>query len=294
MQHSSVYTVNYMQDRLDITVMRAFANKANSLKRYGELVMQLDRPQEQVQKLNSIKGLEYIGDTASRVASKNIIDFHFEADVLTSMDPEQIERYLSDVENCFSFSSVEGLGNEGPLWVDTLHHVCMFSVIARMLHHLILSGRIGHIVLLHRGDREEPRLDVIKIFIANTYGVVLDFVRLSDNWLRQISDVITNQTVILSMCDVPYEQNGTVIDDVKARKFRNVQFYVDNANSVLVECVSGSAALARRFKAHHVVMDYPTNHEAQIKPYDPNIIAKCPLDSWVFWPCLEGRKREVI
>lgn len=296
MQQEALYTFDYTQDRLDVAVVEALANKEEMWAAYCKLIEGLKNPDEQTQTLNSIRGLHRVSDSTNSLASKNIIDYYFESAVLTSMGGEQLERYISHIEQCFAFTSVTGLGDVGPIWVDTVHHCCVYSVLTRLGHHVITMGRIDHIVLLLRPDIGDPRLEVLKSYIASVYGVTLEFVYLSDKWMRQLNNIITDSTLCVSMCDMPNEIYSRRINKVTAKQIESnyLKLYYDDMNSISVECITDYSTLARRLRANHVVLDYPTEREVQIRPYDPDVAPSCPIGSWVFWPRLSGLDTAIV
>ena len=50
---------------------------------------------------------------------------------------------------------------------------------------------------------------------------------------------------------------------------------------------TGSAAIARKLGAVHLVLDYPSGDTVEVRRFDGvNPVAHCPLEDWLFWPAL--------
>ncbi|WP_163468499.1 hypothetical protein, partial [Klebsiella michiganensis] len=69
--------------------------------------------------------------------------------VLPGLSVAQATAYLRAVETSLSQVEAEGLDAPGPLWIDTLHHACVFSVLFQLAAHLRRRRGCDRIVLLH-------------------------------------------------------------------------------------------------------------------------------------------------
>jgi hypothetical protein len=119
-------------DRFDTLVANAFAANRASRHVRDDLIAQVDGDRLDHMLLRARSGVVALADAVNRKAALNIIDFAFEPLVMQGMSTDQAMWYLGAVENTLQFHEARGLDGFGPLWVDTVHHVCVFSVLFQL------------------------------------------------------------------------------------------------------------------------------------------------------------------
>lgn len=221
---------------------------------------------------------------ANRRAAVNVIDFHFEPIVMPSMAQEQLSVYLQAVENTLRIRDADGLAGPGPLWIDTVHHVCVFSVLFRLAAFLRRERGIGRVLLLHQGQRQEPRLGLLANLLAKAHGVALVTVPLQGRWLPRLLQLVIPDSAVFYLSDMPPAAFGA--QEHKRNGRGALTLYAAPNVAVRIDTVSGSATFARKLGATHVVLDYPTPDEIRIRPFTSDTVAACPLEDWIFWPLL--------
>ena len=250
--------------------------------------------------LRAGEGLSALPEEVGRQAALNAIDFAFEPLVLPGLSVPQAAAYLRAVEDVLSVGEAAGLDGPGPLWVDTVHHGCVFSVLFQLAAYLRRYRGCDRIVLLHQGIRPEPRLDVVGNLLAKLHGMALFRLPLRGRWFHDLTRLTTPSAAIFSLADMPREAieppagktlAGRTLAGKAASGSRKARIALHAEPGIRreVETVSGSAAFARRLGASHVVLDYPAADRIRIAPFDPARAPACPLQDWVFWPVLAAR-----
>lgn len=281
------YSFNLAPDRFDTYVTKAFAASKNMRFTRDQLIAQVREGRLDHMLLRRLDGLETLSAEASERAAINVIDFQFEPVVLQSMVAKQAGAYLSAVEKTLTFSEVEGLGDEGPLWIDTVHHACVFSVLYRVA--AVLAGNHGYrrLVLLHQGQRPEPRLAIIGNLLRQIPGVAPVFLPLQGKWFQQLGAMATPDTAIFYLTDMP----AAAFQRIAAgqRGLSRVSLYAAPGLTFSLDTLSGSGVFARRVKASHLVLEYPRPDRLRLRRYKPDApTTLCPLEDWVFWPLMDA------
>lgn len=238
--------------------------------------------------LKRLAGLEGLPDAVNERAAINIIDFHFEPIVLKGMSGEQVATYFQSVEKTLSIGEAAGIDGDGPLWIDSVHHACIFSVLYQLALYLVLRRGYTQLVLLHQGQRPEPRLGIIGKLLRQFCRIEPVFMQLRGAWFPKLAKMTTPQTAIFYLTDMPPEvaQRGMA----RERGLSHLQLFAPPNFAIELSTLSGSGAFARRLKATHIVVEYPRPDRIRIRPYDAEKpTALCPLEDWVFWPLLDVR-----
>jgi len=235
--------------------------------------------------LRSGANLPELPVAVERRAAVNSIDFAFEPLVLPGLSVAQATAYLRAVETSLSQVEAEGLDAPGPLWIDTLHHACVFSVLFQLAAHLRRRRGCDRIVLLHQGVRPEPRLDLCANLLARVHGIELVRLKLRPGWFPALARLLGPGSAVFYLTDMPRE---TLAPAARVRRGGMSRLELDAGGGTLrsVETVSGSAAFARRLGASHLALDYPGPGRVRIAPHDAARPARCPIEDWVFWPVL--------
>lgn len=273
------------QARFDTLVSEAFAAEKASRHVRDRLIARLHRGCFDALLLRRAKGFAAIPQTVERRAALNTIDYAFEPLVVSSLSVAQADAYFGGVEAVMRIGSATGLDRPGPLWIDTVHHGCVFSVLYRLAAFVKARLGVNDIVLLHQGLRPEPRLGIAVKVLGRIHSVRLHLLPLRVNWFGQLVGRVTPQTAILSLCDMPREAFTTT---TPRRLDGRIELQAGPDARRVVETVSGSAAFARRLGAVHLVIDYPARSTIRLRPYD-GMPALCPVEDWVFWPVLVAR-----
>lgn len=280
---NAVPAITHEAERFDIAVMRAFAADPSRHTR-DQLIAAVDAGRHGTRLLRSAGGFSGLSAAEERRAALTSIDFAFEQIVMPTLSLAQAKAYCEAVERSLQFGDVSGLDGRGPLWVDTVHHSCVFSVLFQFATHLREMRHADRGVLLHQGDRPEPRLGTVAKLAAQLLKVPFVTVPMRGSWFRDLAAGATPHTVILSMADMP----AVAFPAASQRRQALLELHTASGLRRQVDVVSGSALLARRLGASHLVLDYPQPDLIRIAPYAPGRPAACPLVDWVFWPVLVG------
>lgn len=275
------------QARFDTVVAEAFAATRTTRHARDRLIARLHRGAYDGLLLRQAEGFSALPEASERRAALNAIDFAFEPLVLGSLSVAQADAYFAGIEAVLRVGPAEGLDRPGPLWLDTVHHACVFSVLYRMAAFLKARRRIGTVVLLHQGLRPEPRLGLAANVLARMHGVALHLLPLRGHWFAELARRATPDLAVFSLCDMPREALGPI----PARRLRaRLDLHAGPGLRRGVETVSGSEVFARRLGAAHLVLDYPSRDRIRVRPHDGGP-ALCPVEDWVFWPVLVARGR---
>jgi hypothetical protein len=275
-------------DRFDTLVANAFAASKAGRHVRDRLIAQVDEGRLDQMLLRARSGVMGLSDAVNRKAALNIIDFAFEPLVMQSMSTDQAIRYLGAVETTLHIREAGGLDGFGPLWVDTVHHVCVFSVLFQLAAFLGKNRRFSQVVLLHQGQRPEPRLRIVADLLRRTHGVALVLLQLQGRWFSRLARLTTPGTVIFYLTDMPPEAFPQA---ARRPRGRSRLLLTHGAGAALqVEAISGSQSFARRLGATRIVLDYPSTDSVRIRPIgaDEGTMSLCPLEDWLFWPLLGG------
>jgi hypothetical protein len=309
------HTFDLTAERFDRLVADTFAASKASRHVRDRLIAQVDEGRLDHMLLRARSGLMTLPDAVVRKAALNIIDFTFEPLVMQGMSADQVLRYLGAVENTLHIREARGLDQFGPLWVDTVHHVCVFSVLFQLAAFLGKNGRFRQVILLHQGQRPEPRLRIITDLLRRAHGVTLVLLQLQGPWFSRLARLATPGTAIFYLTDMPPEAfpqaaaksqrsrshlllGHSASKDARERAYgasKDARECAYGQGAALeVETICGSQSFARRLGAARIVLDYPSSDSVRIRPADAEepTTALCPLEDWVFWPLLGGATRQ--
>ena len=280
----TLHSFNLAADRFDRVVADAFATGEASRHVRDRLIEQVNAGRFDQMLPRARTGIAALPDVVNRKAALNVIDFTFEPIVMQNMSTEQAVRYFGAVENTLHVREARGLDSPGPLWVNTVHHVCVFSVLFQLAAFLGKSRRISQVILLHQGQRPEPRLGIVSNLLQREHGIVLVLLPLQGSWFSRLTRITTPRTAIFYLTDMPPEafpQAGR-----RQRGRSRLSLTHDAAEVISVETVSGSQSFACRLGATCIQLDYPSTDSILIRPSDGHETALCPLEDWAFWPLL--------
>lgn len=142
-------------------------------------------------------------------------------------------------------------------------------------------------VLLHQGQRPEPRLRIIADLLRRAHGIALVLLPLQGHWLPRLARLTTPDTIIYYLTDMPPEAFAQAV--IRKERGRTRLLLTHGPRAALqVETISGSQSFARRLGATRIVLDYPSPDSVRIRSagVDEAITPLCPLEDWVFWPLL--------
>jgi hypothetical protein len=281
-------------DRFDSLVSSTFAASKESRHVRDRLIAQVDGGRLDHMLLRARSGIMTLSDAVNRKAALNVIDFIFEPIVMQNMSTDQAVRYLAAVENTLHVHEARGLDRDGPLWVDTVHHVCIFSVLFQLAAFLGKSRRFSQVVLLHQGQRPEPRLRIVADLLRRAHGIALVPLPLQGNWFSRLGRLTTPDTVVYYLTDMPPEAFPQA---ARRERGRSRLLLSHGLGATLqVDTVSGSQSFARRLGAARIVLDYPSTDSLRIRPVDADeaAVSLCPLEDWVFWPLLGTARQQAV
>lgn len=274
-----------MLDRFDVQVMAAFKDSKSAMRTRDKLIARVRDGDFAHLLLKRLNGLEKLPDALNEKAAINVIDFYFEPFVLQKLDALQLESYLRSVTKTLQIQSIDGVHGDGPLWIDTVHHTCLYSVIYDFAVHLARYRGYRKLILVLQGARTEPRLDIIGRHLAKMQRMQLTLFQPHGNWFPRLAKLTTPDTAIVYIGDTHPETATRRASASRARAA--IQLNVKPDVSFNIRTVSGAAAFARRLDAAHLVLEYPEPDAICVRPYDSaNSVTRCPLEEWVFWPSL--------
>lgn len=272
-------------ERFDTYVARAFDSTKATRHMRDRLIGQVQSGELDRFLLRSSAGLAGLPESVERRAALNTIDFAFEPLVVPGLSVAQATIYLQQVETFLKVSEAEGFDLPGPLWIDTVHHVCVFSVLFQLAAHLRRLRGCDRIILLHQGRRPEPRLNVVVNLLAKVHGITLVCLPMQGRWFAQLTQLTNPNAAIFSLSDMPVEAVDCAAGE-RRRGLSQVDLYAPPGILRTRDTVSGSTSFARRLGAAHLVLDYPQADRIRIRPRSDETTPCCPIEDWVFWPVL--------
>jgi hypothetical protein len=279
------YRFRLSPERFDTHVMTLFDQDKASRHVRDRLIAQVRAGQLDAMLLSRVPGLERLPDALVEKAALNIIDFFFEPIVLPTMPHEQVAGYFRSIYKALRLGEVSGLDSTGSLWIDSVHHACVFSVLYELAAYLADQRGFRQLILLHQGLRPEPRLPLIAAMLQQRHAMRVTYLQLQGRWFAQLSRIATPQALVYYLTDMPRETSPRTAP----KERRSAILQLDAPGIALrLDTLSGSGVFARRLGAAHLVLDYPARDAIRLRPYDPAApVTCCPLEDWIFWPLLD-------
>jgi hypothetical protein len=279
------YTFNLGTDRFDTYVMSLFSAPNASRLTRDSVISGVREGKFDYMLLRSIQGLEDLPVEVCDRAAINIIDFHFEALVLRNMGAAQLAGYCKEVEKTLRMESICPVDSGAPLWVSTVHHACVFSILAQFSIHLAKHRGCRKIIVIHQGDRPEPRLNLMSKAVEHESKVRPNFLQMKGPWLRTLSELSSPDCVIFYFGDMPHAVSRSNVQ--KSYRRGGIELFASSNRSIKMDTLFGGDTFARRLGAFHTVLEYPRPDRIRLRQYDVvNPVTVCPLEDWVFWPAL--------
>ena len=229
------YAFDLERQRFDIEVMTRLTSEEGPRRAYDRLLDQVadgsfdDRlPRQQ---------LDYpdLADDIVNKAAKNIIDFHFEPYLLASISADQLRNYFNRVEKTLPSAELDFIEQHRPLWIDTVHHACIFSVIYKLADYLITDLGFRALILLHQGLRPEPRLDMFARLLHQTHGVRPLYIQLREQWTSSLMKATTPDTMIIYLSDMPPQSSTSTASGTSRGRHLELDCATDRAIDVETE-----------------------------------------------------------
>lgn len=282
---TAAHASDQMLDRFDVQVIEAFKDSRSATHTRDKLIAQVRNGDFAHLLLKRLSGLEKLPDALNEKAAINVIDFYFESFVLQKLDALQLESYLRSVTKTLQIQSIDGVNGDGPLWIDTVHHTCLYSVIYDFAVHLARYRGYRKLILVLQGARTEPRIHIIGRHLAQMQRMQLTLFQPQGNWFPRLAKLTTPDTAIVYIGDT---HPVTATRRASASRVRTaIQLNVKPNVSFNIRTVSGAAAFAKRLDAAHLVLEYPEPDAIRVRTYDSaNSVTRCPLEEWAFWPSL--------
>jgi hypothetical protein len=284
------YVFDIVEDRFDTQVMRMFNGKNVSRLTRDAAIAKLRHGEFDKYLLKSVAGLEDLPNDTCYQAAISVIDFHFEAIILANLDMDHLASYCAAIEKVLPIEAVRGIETGKPLWIDTVHHACVFSTIAQAIINIGKNLNYTKAILIHQGERQEPRLGLISNLIKVTQNIEPHLIKLSAGWFSDLVKRITHDTIVIYLADMPPQISRSI--SKRPERSASLSLLASVPQPVIVETISGSHTFARRVGACHMVMDYPRSGRVRLRPYDAaNPVMQCPIEDWVFWPLINEKSR---
>lgn len=274
---------NLGDDRFDTQVMAAYKNAKMLRHSRDSLIAQVHAGRWNHMSPARLPGMAAMSVEDCARAAMTVIDYYFEPRVMESMQDTQAHDYFCGFAKTMKVDRIDGVAGGAPIWVETVHHACIFSILYDLILHLARYHGVRRAILIHHGQRPEPRLAIIARLLRSLHKIEPYFVQLKDNWFQSLAKVTTPDTVILYLSDVPTPP-GT-----KDREPAHLLLSAEPGLSACVDTTPGAALLARRLKARHVLLDFPGFDRIRLRPAgQAGQLATLPLPDWVFWPLLKA------
>ncbi len=279
------YTLGLRPNRLDHLVMSLFRAPGATRLTRDNVLSDVHEGKLDHMLLLGIEGLEALPRDLCDRAAINIVNFHFEALVLRNMGVAQLANYCGDVEKTLCVESLCPIDRQAPLWISTVHHACVFPVLAQLSIQLVKNQGYRNVVFIHKGDRLETRLELMGKSIGHESGVRPEFLKMRGAWLPALSRLSSPDSVIFYFADMPHAVSKSRVQ--KNYRKAGVELFAANHKSIKVETLSGGDTFARRLGAFHTVLEYPRPDRLRLRKYaSDNPVALCQLEDWIFWPAL--------
>lgn len=277
---------NLGDNRFDTQVMAAYQNPRMLRHSRDNLLAQIHAGRWNHLLPARLAGLEAMPAADCARAATAIVDYYFEPRVMESMQDRQAHDYFCAFAKTMTVERADGLGQGAPIWVETVHHACIFSILYDLILHLARHHGVRRAILIHHGQRPEPRLALIARLLRSLHRIEPYFIQLRDNWFQSLARVVTPDTVILYLSDVPTPA-GPAAAAKEQRPAAQLLLTARPGLSARVETTPGAAILAKRLKARHLLLDFPGPDRIRLRPAAQNApLTTIPLQDWVFWPLL--------
>lgn len=286
---------NEILNRLDLFVMRAYRDQGD-VRQVREQVVQEWRQKPELARLalSRFDGLSRISAEQDDRAVRTIADYWFEALFLPTMNLGQARDYFLAVQESMQLEVDDSVPppSDRPLILQTLHHSCIFSILYVIIQYLVAGYDFRKFVLLHLRDPLDPRLEICKKLVEEVLGVEGAFIQLEGDWLANLRREMTDRSVFIYMGDMP---PSLFRDRHRPGKTSStIKLYAEPDIDIAVEGISTASILARRFRAGHHLLDFPTANTVRLRPCTGSPVElECPLTDWVFWPALRRWYEEI-
>ena len=238
--------------------------------------------------LSQQPGLERVTDKEDETSFRHLVDYYFEPYFVESMNPSHLNAYLCSIEDRISLTFGELPGGEQPLFIESLHHYCSFSIHYLVILHLAEKRGYDHVILMHRQEQLDPRLTAMQRALSELQDIDSDLIHFGDQWFQEVEANLTDKSIIFYMGDMapalfPQHHRPGVTGSTLSFSMN------DHQQKLSLEGFSHGRQLAKSLNAQHFILDYPSETEAALNPFSVNsnkTELRCPLAAWIFWPAL--------
>tara|TARA_B110000090_G_scaffold85827_1_gene97596 strand:+ start:333 stop:1241 length:909 start_codon:yes stop_codon:yes gene_type:complete len=276
-------------NRLDLTIMRDYKDNKNFMRATRDRFNQTWKTDSNISHLipskqEKISKLQGVDDGK---AVRNIVDYWFEAEVFASFAVAQAKDYMLAVQKVMDFH-VEcdvPVAGQGPILLETLHHVYSFSVTFSLINNLLKEFNYRKIILLHIHEPLDSRLIAIHGVLIKNAGVEFVAIRLKEGWIKELQQQVTSDSIIVYMGDMSPRAVG--LPEKKGKRSNFLKLFADQESVMYVQTISSAPILSRLLQATHLVLDYPKREEACLRKWTKGTPLRCAIEDWVFWPALQ-------
>ncbi|MEJ6706263.1 MAG: hypothetical protein QNK49_01035 [Porticoccus sp.] len=274
--------------RLDLTIMRDYRANENLIRATRDRYNQTWKTDPKIYQLvpskqEKISKLDGVNDER---AVRNIVDYWFEAEIFASFSVGQAQAYMLAVQQGMDFS-VEcdiPMAGQGPVLLETLHHVYSFSVIFSLVNNLLKESNFRKLILLHMHEPLDNRLIAIQSVLTNTTDMEAVPIRIKEDWMKEVQQQVTPDSIIIYMGDMSSSALG--LPEKKGKRSNLLQLFATQESVACFQTISGAPILARQLHAKHLILDYPKRDQACLRKWAINSPLRCAVEDWVFWPAL--------
>jgi hypothetical protein len=201
------------------------------------------------------------------------------------MNDAQLFQYFSAIETSMVMRGpINGSYGRG-LLVETIHHNAIFSIGMVLARELGRQAGKNRMILVHQGDRPEPRLDLIGRILQKYCNMQCYGVPMKGAWFKQLKQLMTPTTAVIYLADMPVP--GVETNPQSGAYHRNICLSLENAACV-VSSVSAVSKLSKILKVDHITMDFPDRGTVElISDVDLSMPLRCPFQDWAFGPAVK-------
>jgi hypothetical protein len=278
-----------INNRLDLTIMRDYKDNKNHMRAIRDRFNQTWKTDSNISHLilskqEKISKLQGVDDGK---AVRNIVDYWFEETMFASFSVWQSKDYMLAVQKLMDFHVECDIpeAGQGPILLETLHHVYSFSVIFIIINNLLKEFNYRKFIILHMHEPLDNRLIAIHSVLTKNADVEAVAIRIKEDWFKEVQQQVTPDSIIVCMGDMSSLALG--LPEKKGKRSNSLELFTDQEGVISVQTVSSAPVLARQLQATHLILDYPKREEACLRKWMKGTPLRCAIEDWVFWPALQ-------
>ena len=134
------------------------------------------------------------------------------------------------------------VAGQGPILLETLHHVYSFSVTFSLINNLLKEFNYRKIILLHIHEPLDSRLIAIHGVLIKNAGVEFVAIRLKEGWIKELQQQVTSDSIIVYMGDMSPRAVG--LPEKKGKRSNFLKLFADQESVMYVQTISSAPILS--------------------------------------------------